>query len=119
MVSNSKNSPGRPVTLIRGSFLESEPNDAQVLLILEKNSKGGKAWQTIADELAEVEGVQFSGAYIYRVAKGEIRPSAAIKRALGLEKPYPSYFKCRQDDIEQVAKQLGKYWPGEFIRKGE
>jgi hypothetical protein len=28
----------------------------------------------------------------------------------------PRYFLCRRDNIDQVAKQLEKYWPGEFIR---
>jgi hypothetical protein len=43
------------------------------------------------------------------------KPAPAKKRKA--TKQY-KYFKCRQDDIEQVVKQLEKYWPGEFIRKG-
>lgn len=30
---------------------------------------------------------------------------------------YPSYAKMRTDDIEQVQKQLARYYPGQFDRK--
>lgn len=112
----AKDTPGRPPTLLTGGFLTSDPDRPQTLIILKKNENGGRSWQSIANEINEKENTSYSGSYIRLVARGEIKASPAIRRAFGLESPYPKYKKILPENLDQVEKQLNKYCPGKFTR---
>lgn len=105
---------GRPVSKITPDFFVRIPSRTMKAIAAKKNK--GYTWQEIADKLGGIVDEGYSQIYIYRVTKGELRETAEMRRALGLEKPYPKYFKCRQDNLDQIEKQLEKYVPGKFKR---
>jgi hypothetical protein len=116
---------GRPPTPITGEFLDSEPSLLQAIIISKKNNGGDPvSWQAVANKLGEEVGQTFSGALMYRIAKGEIT-SEKVEQALGI-KPLtapapvctnpacdnygrPHVWDCQtQDVIEKPAKPAAK-----------
>lgn len=78
----------------------------------------GFTWQELADHLGDMADCEYSPIFIYRVAKGELDDTPAIRRALGIQKPSPKYKKILPENLEQVKKQIAKYMPEwELVRR--